>query len=139
MNEGFVADASTGIAWAVLAQGSGATDGLRAEIEGGRPFVVPGLWMVEVANAMLVLMRRGRIEKRELSRALEALRLLRPEIDDQAPVLAFDRVSDLAIKHWLSVYDAAYLEIALRRGLPLATRDEGLRKAAARSRVPLLL
>ena len=55
------------------------------------------------------------------------------------PRLAFGRISELAAEHGLSVYDAAYLELAVRRKLPLASRDDALRKAARSCRVKLLL
>src|ERR1700681_2915779 len=59
---------------------------------------------------------------------------LRPVVDDEGPHLAFGETLDLADKHALSVYDAAYLELALRKSLPLASRDRALNKAARRWR-----
>jgi predicted nucleic acid-binding protein len=60
-------------------------------------------------------------------------------VDDEGPRLALQETSRLAKAHSLSVYDAVYLELALRRGLPLATRDSALNKAARRSGVQTLL
>ena len=132
MTAAFVADASIGVAWALPSQASQSTDRLRTEVAEGRPFVVPGLWMLEVANTFLVLTRRGKLDGAQRVRACRGLRLLHPILDDQAPLVAFEQISDLAIAQALSVYDATYLELSLRLGLPLATRDEALKKAARR-------
>jgi predicted nucleic acid-binding protein len=64
---------------------------------------------------------------------------LNPVVDEEGPRAALGRVSELAAEHNLSVYDAAYLELALRRGLPLASRDAGLNRAAQRCGVKVLL
>jgi predicted nucleic acid-binding protein len=126
----FVADSSVGVAWAVLSQSSPAAERLLDEVASGRPFVVPALWPFEVANSLVVLMRRKRITAEQCARARRALSHLRPVVDDEGPRTALGRVSDVAEENGLSVYDAAYLELALRRGLPLASRDADLNRAA---------
>ena len=139
MNEGFVADSSVGVAWAVHSQASDDTDQLLEDVAAGTPVVVPTLWPFEVANSLLVLLRRKRILAPERDRALEALARLPFKVDDEGPRLALGRISELAAEHGLSVYDGAYLELAVRRKLPLASRDEALCKAAQSCRVKLLL
>ena len=139
MSEGFIADSSVGVAWAVASQANDATDKLLDEVATGTPVVVPTLWPFEVANSLLVLLRRKRILAPERDRALGALARLPLVVDDEGPRLALGRISELAAEHGLSVYDAAYLELALRRKLPLASRDEALCKAAQGCRVKLLL
>jgi predicted nucleic acid-binding protein len=99
---------------------------------------VPGLWFFEIANALLVLTRRKRITTRECTIARRALAALHPVVDDEGPRIALEKLSDLAAEHSLSVYDAAYLELALRTKLPLASLDSGLNKAAQRCAVQLL-
>ena len=136
---GFVVDASVGVSWAVFAQSSPATALLLEEVAAGKTFVVPGLWMFEVANALLVLMRRKKIQPQQCVRARGALNRLHPFIDDDGPRLALHRIWELADELSLSIYDAAYLELAQRKGLPLASRDEGLRGAAAKCGIPILL
>ena len=138
-NEGFVVDASVGVSWAVYSQSSPAAAVLLEEVSAGKPFVVPGLWMFEVANALLVLMRRKMIQPQRCSRARAALSRLHPVIDDDGPRLALHRIWEFADKFTLSIYDAVYLELAERKGLPLASRDAALRRAAAKCGVPLLL
>ena len=71
--DGFVADSSVGVAWAVWSQSSRATEHLLDDVASGRPFVVPVLWMFEVANSLVVLMRRRRIEFEQCARARRAL------------------------------------------------------------------
>jgi predicted nucleic acid-binding protein len=95
--------------------------------------------MFEVANSLLVLMRRRRISREEYTRARHDLTDLRPVVDDEGPHRAFGETMDLADKHALSVYDATYLELAIRKGLPLASRDRALNKAAKVAGVNTLL
>jgi predicted nucleic acid-binding protein len=139
MSEGFIADASVGVAWAVHSQASEATDDLLDRVAEGIPLVVPALWPFEVANSLLVLLRRKRILAEERERALGALLRLPLGVDDEGPRLALGSISELAAQHGLTVYDAAYLELAMRRKLPLASRDAALCKAARGCRVELLL
>ena len=139
MRDGFIADSSVGVAWAVHSQASEVTDQLLEKVAAGTPLVVPTLWPFEVANSLMILLRRKRILAEERHRALGALARLPLVLDDEGCRLAFERISELAADHGLSVYDAAYLELALRRQLPLASRDAALRRAARGCRVNLLL
>jgi predicted nucleic acid-binding protein len=102
----------------------------------GHRFCVPTLWLLEVANALLALERRRKLQRPERTEALELLRALGPVLDEDGARQAFGRVSELAAEHDLSVYDATYLELALRESLPLVTKDAGLRAAARRAGVP---
>jgi predicted nucleic acid-binding protein len=92
--------------------------------------VVPPLWFLEIANGLLAAQRRKLLTPLERKTALKRLSELTYIVDEEAPHAAFYRTSDLADKHGLSVYDAGYLELALRRRLPLASRDAALRQAA---------
>ena len=94
--------------------------------------------MFEVANSLLVLVRRKKIQPQHCTRARKALAQLNPVIDEQGPRMALTRIWGPADQHSLSVYAAVYLELAHRKGLPLASRDAGLRRAASASGVPLL-
>ena len=139
MSDGFVADASVGVAWAVYSQASLATDQLLDKVAAGASLVVPTLWPFEVANSLLALFRRKKILSEDRDRALGALARLPLVLDDEGSRLALGKTSALAAAHSLSVYDAAYLELAIRRRLALASRDEALCKAAQGCRVKLLL
>ena len=139
MSAGFIADSSVAIAWVVFSQSSPRTVQLLDQVKAGTSFVVPVLWMFEVANALLALRRRQRIQRDEYEQALIDLGDSRPLVDDESPLRALDAISKLAEKHALSVYDAVYLELALRRNLPLASRDAALNKAAKNAGVTTLL
>jgi predicted nucleic acid-binding protein len=139
VNSGFVADASVATAWVVESQSSHATDQLLVEAEGGSPVHVPVLWMFEVANALLILKRRRRIDQQEYDQARLDLRDFRPRVDGESPQLAMGSISELAERYDLSVYDAVYLELTLRKAVPLASRDAALNKAAKRAGVRVLL
>lgn len=139
MSDGFVADASVGVAWAVHSQSIEAAARLLDDVASGRPFVVPVLWMFAVANALMALSHRGRIGDEQCARARLYLSRLTPVVDEEGPRLALSTISALAGKFGLSVYDAAYLELALRRGLALASRDASLNRAARLSGIRTLL
>jgi predicted nucleic acid-binding protein len=123
-----VVDASVSAAWFLPDEATPYTEAaLQATAE--CPVWVPALWLLEVGNLLLSAQRRRRIgdaKRRELVARAQALRLN----VDREPV-AMGRVDDLAALHALSAYDAAYLELALRRNLPLATLDGALLKAMA--------
>jgi len=139
VSDGFVADSSVTISWVALSQSSTATDHLLDDVAAGIPFTVSVLWMFEVANSLLVLMRRKRIDPDECSRARGILSRLTPIVDDEGPRFALGEITDLALKHGLSVYDAAYLELAIRKRLPLASRDADLNRAAKHAGVTTLV
>jgi predicted nucleic acid-binding protein len=87
---------------------------------------VPVLWSIEVGNVLLVATRRGRISVDDWPRIHEYLEALPIDIDLVSYAKVLDTVLPLADKYGLSVYDAMYLELALRFGLPLATLDKKL-------------
>ena len=139
MSGTLVLDASVAIAWFVQSQGNEKTVALLDRVDEGWSVVVPALWLFEVANSLLILCRRKMIDEAQYQRCRSELDNLRPVVDDEGLQLALSGTSDLARKQDLSVYDAAYLELALRRKLPLATRDSALNKAAKRVGVRTLL
>jgi predicted nucleic acid-binding protein len=106
-------------------------------IAGGATLEVPALWPLEVANALLILVRRRKLPAGARTSALGWLGGLRVRIDHQGAGLALSRLSELALDHQLSVYDAAYLELAKRRSLTLGCKDGPLLKAARRAGVAL--
>jgi predicted nucleic acid-binding protein len=101
-------------------------------------FVVPPIWPDEVVNALLVLVRRGRLappQAAEIMNELEALHVLIEHPDYRRTA---QWVYPLASRYDLSVYDASYLELARRRELPLVTLDIQLRSAAKKAKVKTL-
>lgn len=126
---GFVVDASVAAAWALSDETTSATDALlvRVRDEGG---LVPALWRWEVANLLLTAVRRGRATREDALGHLHDFALLPIVVDQDAAASAWRETFALAAAHAVTAYDAAYLELASRTGLPLATKDEDLRKAA---------
>ena len=92
--------------------------------------IVPGLWRLEVANALLVAERRGRLEPGFTQDALADFSALPFEVDEETDRHAWTATRRLAERFGLTVYDASYLELAQRSGLPLATLDQQLARAA---------
>lgn len=99
---------------------------------------VPSLWRLEVANSLEMGVRRGRIDPVFRDATLADFELLPIQADTETEKHAWRGTLRLAERHRLTVYDAAYLELAMRRGLPLATLDRELRLAAHTERVALL-
>ena len=99
---------------------------------------VPGLWRLEVANALQMGVRRGRIDTAFRDGSLADLTRLPIQVDGETDLQAWGSTLELAERHRLTLYDAAYLELALRRSLPLASLDQELRRAAAAAKVKLL-
>ena len=99
---------------------------------------VPSLWRLEVANILEVGVRRGRHDVAFRQATLADLSLLPISLDPETDRQAWDATLQLAHRHRLTLYDAAYLELAQRRGLPLATLDGDLRTAAFAEGVHLL-
>jgi len=90
---------------------------------------VPALWRLEVANSLTIAVRRGRIDAEFRRAALDDLALLDITTDNQTDTHAWAETLQLADRFRLTIYDAAYLELAHRRGVPLATLDEDLSAA----------
>jgi predicted nucleic acid-binding protein len=100
--------------------------------------IVPIHWQIEVGNALLVAMRGRRISPEKRNDALAQLLKLTITTDRQTADEAWGISLDLADRFRLTLYDACYLELAQRRGVPLATLDKDLRKAAKALDIPLL-
>lgn len=100
--------------------------------------IVPALWRLEVANGLQMAVRRGRIDTAYREGALRELRALAITVDPETDARAWDETLPLAHRFDLTVYDAAYLELARRLRLPLASLDAKLRSAASASGIALL-
>lgn len=132
-----VLDSSATLAWVF---GDETTPAIREVFErvAEQGAVVPGLWWLEVANSLTMAVRRRRIDVAYRRAVLEDLRVLDIATDAQTVGQAWAETLALADRHGLTLYDAAYLEFALRRGLPLASLDRELREAAGVAGVALL-
>lgn len=133
---GFVLDCSVAMGWCFEDEAGPYPDAvLGALADTGA--VVPSVWPLEVANVLVTAERRKRISKAQSRRFLELLQGLPISVDDVSVARAWDGALSLARDLDLSACDAAYLELAMREGLPIATRDDLLRKAARRCGVPV--
>jgi predicted nucleic acid-binding protein len=138
LSASFVVDASVGFAWVYEDQATPETNGLLNQVAAGATVVVPALWFLEMANVLLVAQRRHRLTAIQRKAALEKLTAMQFTMDEEGTLHAFGITSALAEKYGLTIYDAAYLELAKRRSLPLASRDEALKTAARRCGVKTL-
>jgi predicted nucleic acid-binding protein len=100
--------------------------------------VAPMVWPLEAQNGLLMAERRRRLDAGKRAQLAQLLRDLPIALDAETAGQAWTDTTRLADRHGLSVYDASYLEVARRRGLPLATTDRALRAAAEASGVALL-
>ena len=125
-------DCSVAVAWCIEDEASPETDALleRVRDEGG---MVPGLWHLELGNVLLQAERRGRLSSAEVRARLEVMRSLPIATDEETPSRAWRETIGLARGEKLTLYDAAYLELALRKGAVLAMKDEALADAARRN------
>lgn len=132
-----VLDSSITVAWLYREGATKSVDELFENLIQASAWV-PALWHLEIANVLQVGIRRQRHTTDFRDRVLSDLSEFPIHVDPETHRQAWGPMARLAERHGLTVYDAAYLELALRRGLPLATLDEDLRAAAGVEGVPLL-
>src|SRR5277367_3640204 len=134
----FVVDASVALAWCFEDEATDWSEGLLTRLRSGDQVAVPSHWPMEVSNGLLMGVRRKRIQPGKPEVLWDELALL-PIMVEVAPNPNESKAAlSLCDKHGLTVYDASYLELALRRQLPLATLDSDLRRAAASEAIVLL-
>jgi predicted nucleic acid-binding protein len=127
----FVLDCSIAVAWLFEDEATAQTDDLLEQLGDGCAFV-PNLWRLELGYALVQAERRERIAAAQISACLELVARLPIVTDTETDSRAFREILILARTETLTTYDAAYLELAIRRGVPLATQDSELVCAANR-------
>lgn len=132
-----VLDSSATLAWVYADEVTQSIEQVFAAVIDGGAWV-PALWRLEVANVLEMGVRRTRHTAVFRDETLADLDLLPIKLDGETDTQAWRTTLRLAERHRLTLYDAAYLELARRRGLPLATLDGELRAAALIEAVPLL-
>lgn len=132
----FVLDGSVTMAWYFADESNDYAAAVLTDLEAGRA-LVPSLWPLEVANTVLVGERRKRSTEAQATAWLGILDTLSIEVERETTSHAWSSTLALARSQSLSAYDAAYLELAMRRGVPLATLDGKLRNAAQAVGVPI--
>jgi len=131
-----VVDASLALAWCLPDEDSDYADGVLSALE-GKTILVPAVWATEVTNGILMAERRKRIQRSEIQRLTELLDGLTVVVDVSPVTKYLSTVLPLAREYGLSAYDAAYLEVAVRHSVPLASLDIDLRRAGRRDRLEI--
>jgi len=131
----FVLDNSVVAGWTIENQASRYTEAVADRLLQDSA-IVPSIWELEFTNVLRTACLRGRLQAQPAQAMVEQVLTLPIEVD-RDPVRPGEILA-LALRHGLSSYDAAYLELALRRHLPIATQDEGLAAAAVASGVGVL-
>ena len=129
-----VIDSSAALSWCFEDDASPESDALFERVR-DQGAVVPGLWHLEVANVLLQAERRGRITTGDVAMRLELIAELPITTDNETTARAWREILALARAEGLTTYDATYLELTIRRGLPQQTKDAALITAAKRTGV----
>jgi predicted nucleic acid-binding protein len=126
----FILDCSVTMAWYFKDESNTYAKAVRRSL-GSVAAVVPGLWSLEVANILVLGERRRRSTEAEASKWLGYLQMLPIRVDDETAARAWSDILHVARSYDLSAYDASYLELAIRLGLPLASLDDKVKAKAA--------
>ena len=133
----FVVDASVTLAWCLADETSDLANGALGRLQVEQA-IAPAIWPLEVANGLRTAERRGRLQLGDLPVVRQMLFSLPIEVEASDLTIALGEVTEIARSLELSAYDAAYLALAARRGLALATVDDRLRRAATIAGVALI-
>ena len=137
MSAAFVVDCSIAMAWLFNDEATPKTGALLNRLT-TETALVPAWWFIEITNVLAMAERKGRITPAQSEAFIADLGKLGIERDDEAPDRAFTYLLALCRRHRLASYDAIYLDLAVRRNLPLATLDEDLRETAKKLGIRLL-
>lgn len=132
-----VLDASLALSWALPDEASAYSDAILKTVALSGA-LVPGLWPHEMANGLLMAQKRKRYTTAQRMSFVEALLRLPIEVEQFTARTVLDGQASLAERYGLTAYDAAYLDLALRRGVPLATQDKAMKAAARKAGVAFL-
>ena len=137
MRQQFVLDCSVTMAWCFADETSKYADAVLNSFAEGYSACVPAIWSLEVCNILTVGERRKRISEAGIFYFVERLKQLPVLADPQTHELALNNTLALAREHQLSSYDAAYVELAMRKGISIATQDKKLKQTAKKIKIPL--
>ena len=137
MSEDFVVDNSVVMTWCFKDETSQYADAVLDSLEVAKAFV-PSIWPLEVGNVLLVAERKNRLSEADSTRFIALLTELPIIVEQEQPERVIMEILALAREHKLSSYDTSYLDLAMRKGLPIATLDNNLIAAAKRSQVPIV-
>lgn len=129
MSAGLVLDCSVAVSWCFEDEASPVTDAILERVRDDGA-LVPALWHLELGNVLIQAERRKRLTAAQTATLLALIRALPVVTDDESPARVLGEVLTLARAEELTAYDAAYLELTIRKGLPLASHDRALADAA---------
>ena len=129
MKPTLILDCSMAMAWCFSDEGTEETTRIQDRMV-AETAIVPAHWFLEVVNVLAMAEKKNRISAVDSTRFVQLLATLQIELDDRFPARVFDHVLPLCRSHQLTSYDAAYLDLAVRTQLPLASLDDRLRSAA---------
>jgi predicted nucleic acid-binding protein len=129
MADDFVVDTSIVMAWCFEDEATAYTDAVQDQLVESTAFV-PAIWPLEVTNVLMVAERRKRIGRADSGRFIALLSQLPIQVEPTESDRVFHDILPLARQYQLSSYDASYLELAIRKGLPIATLDKAMVRAA---------
>lgn len=137
MPSDFVVDNSVVMAWCFEDESDAYTDGIQDLLAHNVAFV-PSIWPLEVANVLLVAERKKRLTKAASGHFIAMLSQLPIDVDPMEPQRVFHDIVSLARQYKLTSYDASYIELAIRKGLPIASLDNAILKAARDIRLQIV-
>jgi predicted nucleic acid-binding protein len=138
MSEDFVIDTSVVMSWCFKDETNRYADGILDFLEEATA-MAPSIWPLEVGNVLLVAERKKRLSEADSMRFVTLLSELPIIVEQEPPERMMHEILMLAREHKLSSYDASYLDLAMRKGLSIATIDKNLVAAAKRSQVPIVM
>ncbi|MEA3348095.1 MAG: type II toxin-antitoxin system VapC family toxin [Pseudomonadota bacterium] len=136
MGNQFVVDNSVVMAWCFADEENDYADFVLGSLE-DKVAIVPAIWPLEIGNVLVAAERRKRLSEADSVRFLSLVKNLPISVEQETPNRMMKEILAIARYHQLSTYDASYLDLAMRRDLPLATQDASLMRAADRSQVPI--
>lgn len=137
MKEDFVIDNSVVMSWCFKDETNQYTDAILDRLENATTYV-PAIWPLEVSNVLLTAERKKRLNESDSYRFITLLNELPIIVEQEPPERMLSEILNLARKHKLSSYDASYLDLAIRKGLPFASTDSHLINAAKHCGVSIL-
>lgn len=137
VSEHFVLDNSIVMSWCFEDESNALADVILESLERSKA-MVPAIWPLEVGNVLLVAERRGRLSEADSIRFLSMLSSLPIHSEPETSQRAMSEIFFLAREHQISTYDASYLDLAMREGIPIVTLDKKLKSAAMRCQVEVI-
>ena len=132
----FIIDKSVVMAWCFADEDTTYADEVLASLESSEA-IAPAIWPLEIGNVLVVAERRKRLNESDSIRFLALINDLPIKVLQEPPERMTKEILALARERQISTYDASYLDLAMRKGLPIATQDSGLKKAAKKCKITI--